>query len=173
LNQRNGFYAFQGALLVRPLQNPNPPLGILQWNMGDLWKAAFDSNLIRFLSFAEDIFGGQFGIMGPRVMFFEPETGQIKEVAGSLTEWASVVIDKPNFWTGSSLAQAWQRIHGSLRRGYRLVPKLPFVLGGQFSVDNLYAVTDREGMLSRAEIANQIKDVPDGATIVLKSRPTD
>jgi len=42
---------------------------------------------------------------------------------------------------------------------------MPFVAGGEFVLDSLYLVDIIEGMRFRADIANQIKDLPDGAQI--------
>lgn len=55
--------------------------------------------------------------------------------------------------------------HGVLVEGQRLVPKLPFVAGGEFEVDNLYAADAVEGMRARGNLAVQIRDLPDGAQI--------
>jgi hypothetical protein len=45
--------------------------------------------------------------------------------------------------------------------------KVPFVLGGEFVLDNLYLAVAVEGIRSRADIASQIKELPDGAQIRL------
>lgn len=45
--------------------------------------------------------------------------------------------------------------------------KVPFVLSGEFVLDNLYLAVAVEGMRSRADIASQIKELPDGAQIRL------
>jgi hypothetical protein len=45
--------------------------------------------------------------------------------------------------------------------------KVPFVLGGEFVLDNLYLAVAVEGMRFRADIASQIKELPDGAQIRL------
>ena len=49
----------------------------------------------------------------------------------------------------------------------RLLPKVPFILGGQFSIENFYVLNDAEGMQFRASIANQLHDCPDGTKVVL------
>lgn len=52
--------------------------------------------------------------------------------------------------------------------GSRLLPKQLFVLGGSFDVDNLYALDAVKGMQLRAEIARQIRDLPDGTSVTLR-----
>jgi hypothetical protein len=72
-------------------------------------------------------------------------------------------------FTGYPLGHAGQAIFGQLPAGQRLIPKTPFVLGGQFRVDNLIALEAVEGMNLRSDIWRQIKDLPDGAQIELRS----
>lgn len=59
----------------------------------------------------------------------------------------------------------WQEQNGQLPVKKRLLPKIPFVVGGEFVLDNLHLVDAVEGMKFRADIASQIKDLPDGAQI--------
>ncbi|HKJ51573.1 MAG TPA: SMI1/KNR4 family protein, partial [Gammaproteobacteria bacterium] len=65
------------------------------------------------------------------------------------------------------LAHQWQVIHGQLPARKRLVPKIPFVAGGEFSIENLFLIDAVEGMKYRADIAIQIKDLPDGTQVKL------
>jgi hypothetical protein len=46
-----------------------------------------------------------------------------------------------------------------------LVPKIPFVLGGEFGVDNVFALEATKGMRLRGELAVQIRDLPNGTKI--------
>lgn len=41
----------------------------------------------------------------------------------------------------------------------------PFVMGGDFSLDNLYVADAVEGMRLRADIADKIKNLPDGTQV--------
>jgi hypothetical protein len=47
----------------------------------------------------------------------------------------------------------------------RLMPQIPFVLGGRFSLSNLFALDAVRAMKTYANLALQIKDLPDGATV--------
>lgn len=171
LNRRNGFYAYESALLVRPLQNQGSPLGLLEWNDTGLWKAQYADGLSEVLFFAEDVFGGQFCLRGDRVCSFDPETGLFDEMSESLGAWANDLITDYEFRTGYPLAHAWQVRYGPLRPGVRLLPKTPFICGGEYEVENLCSLDDVKGMQFRASIANQIRDLPDGSQIVLEVAP--
>ena len=54
------------------------------------------------------------------------------------------------------------------RAGRRLLPKIPFALGGEYVVENLYAGRAVDGMRVRAHLATQLVDLPDGAQIEYK-----
>ena len=167
LGSRNGFYAFESALLVRPLNFEGHPLGIVQWNSTALWKSDYKSDFGEAIFFAEDVFGMQFCIKDDLINVFDPETGDLKVIAASLEDWAGWILKDAKIATGWPLAHLWQLNQGALEPGMRLLPKVPFVLGGEFTTENLYALNDAEGMRFRASIANQLRDCPDGSTVVL------
>lgn len=168
LAQRNGFYAFESSLLVRPLNFSSPPFGLVQWNDERLWRHAFEADFSRVLFFAEDIFGVQFCINQGEVSSFDPETGEFHSIANTIRDWARWVVEDYHVRTGWPLAHEWQLRYGAIEPGQRLLPKKPFVLGGEFSIENLYKLNDVEGMLFRASIAVQLRDCPDGSTVVLQ-----
>jgi hypothetical protein len=66
---------------------------------------------------------------------------------------------------GWPIARDWQRVNGPIRPGQRLVPKKPFVLGGEYAINNLYALDATVSMRFRGELAVQIRDLPDGTTV--------
>jgi len=67
--------------------------------------------------------------------------------------------------TGQRLAHAWQSQNRPLKPGERLVPKMPFVTGGEYAIQNLAAIEASRGMRFRGDLAVQIRDLPDGAQI--------
>ena len=52
--------------------------------------------------------------------------------------------------------------------GSSLVPAVPFVLGGEYSLGNLRLADAVSGMRARGNLARQIRDLPDGAQIEFK-----
>jgi hypothetical protein len=171
---RDGFYAFDDALLVRPTSRPAAPCGIVEWNAPELWKREYDFvDLGKLLFFAEDAFGGQFGLGEGAVRRFEPETGDLEIVARTLEDWARRVLSDASFETGFPLAREWAARHAPLARGQRLVPKKPFVLGGDYAVENLYVLDDVKAMRFRASIARQIRGLPDGTKVSLEVSPDE
>lgn len=168
LAQRNGFYAFESALLVRPLNFSGNPVGLVQWNDEGLWRHGFETDFSGVLFFAEDIFGAQFCINRDEISSFDPETGEFQPIANTLRGWAGWIVEDYRVRTGWPLAREWQLQYGAIEPGQRLLPKKPFVLGGEFALGNLYKLNEVEGMLFRASIAVQLRDCPDGSTVTLQ-----
>ena len=165
----NGFLAFESALHVFPLTASRADVVTLEaWNAQDLWRNGYEGLADGLVFFAEDIFGGQFALSPHGVVSFNPETGEVAYVADSLESWASRILDDYELLTGFPLAHSWQQRHGQLPAGQRLLPKRPFVLGGGFSVENLYPLDSVEGMRLRAELATQIANLPEGAAVTFK-----
>ena len=168
LFHKNGFFTFESSLLVRPFRQHGNPLGILQWNEPQLWKSYYSLELSSVLFFAEDAFGCQFCVKNDVIQSFDPETGQFEELAATLGDWAQLILQDKEFRTGYPLAHDWQVRNKPLLPGTRLLPKLPFVLGGEYGLENLYVCGDVEGMKSRANIAVQIANIPDGEKISIQ-----
>ncbi len=165
LHTRNGFYAFESALHVFPGAVHENEITLSRWNSFELWRFEYGDLAEGALFFAEDAFGDQFCIYGENVCSFAAETGELKPFAESLESWAEHILKDYQVLTGYPLLHLWQEKNGSLPIGSRLMPKLPFVLGGEYSLDNLYALSAVSGMRSRGNLARQIKDVPDGSRV--------
>ena len=168
LGTRNGFYAFESALHVFPIGRSRDLQNLRAWNEQALWVSAYDGLADGLFFFAEDVFGGQFAIKDNEVWTFDPETGEKEAIASSLEGWAQALVEDYETLTGYPLAHEWQAKYGTIAPGDRLIPKVPFVLGGNFDIANLHALEATKGMLFRASIAVQIRDLPDGAQIHLK-----
>jgi hypothetical protein len=165
LLKKNGFYAFESALLVRPLGESSSPLSLERWNERELWRNTYNLDLSDLYFFAEDIFGGQFALSKEGVVSFDPETAEIEKISADLEGWAKAVLDDFDYLTGHTLASSWQKEHGRLPTGRRLIPKRLFVLGGEFETSNLMSMEDVKGMRSRGGFATELKDVPNGSQI--------
>jgi hypothetical protein len=166
----NGFFAFESALHLFPRGvHAGGLVSIESWNSEQLWRQSYRDMAAGLFFFAEDVFGGQFAVADDRVVTFDPETGEIVEIASSLEGWANVLLADPEFYTAFPLAHQWQLHHRALRHDERLVPKRPFVLGGAFAAENLYPLDAVEGMRLRGEIAHQLRDLPDGTSVSLKT----
>ncbi len=163
LERSNGLYAFESALHVFPATQAG--LGVAAWNDPALWRDAYQDLAEGCYFFAEDVFGGQFALRANEVVSFDPETGEVEPLASDLEGWAAELLADYKLLTGFRLGHEWQAAHGPLAAGTRLVPKRPFVLGGEFEPANLRALPSVQGMRIRGELAIRIRDLPDGAAI--------
>ncbi len=168
LQIKNGFYAFESALLIRPIASTDAVLGLKEWNDPELWIDQFSVDLKDLLFFAEDLFGCQFALHKDGVVRFEPEQGLYKSLSPSLEIWCDMILQDYDLHTEFSLAHSWQKDNEPLPPGNRLLPKVPFVLGGEYKADNLYSSKDVLGMHFCSKLANQIQDIPDGTDITFK-----
>jgi hypothetical protein len=165
LNERNGFFAFEAALRVFPAGDAVQSYSLDDWNSLNLWRNGYENLAEGLLFFSEDIFGTQFCLKEDKVYSFDPETADITFVANTVDEWAGEVLKDYDVLTGYSLAHEWQMRNGSLAPRNRLMPKIPFVLGGEFNIDNLVSIDGARSMRCRANLARQIHSLPDGTQI--------
>ncbi|CAN7142846.1 SMI1/KNR4 family protein [Acidovorax sp. LjRoot38] len=174
LSKKNGFYAFEEALHVFSWDDSisqGQILGLQAWNEKTLWRDWYQGLTEELFFFAEDIFGGQFALKGREVVSFDPESGEIEFLAKSIEDWAAEILLNYPQLTGYPLAHSWQMLNGPIARGKRLLPKIPFILGGKYEVNNLFAVDAVKGMRYRGELWEQLRDLPDGAKVRLKALP--
>lgn len=166
LSWRNGILSPDSALWIRGCGTSR--YGLSEWNSSKGWRAGYGSVIDGLFFFAEDAFGCQWCLGADSVMSFDPETAEIVEFAASLGEWAERVIGDYDSLTGAWVTRQWQAANGPLPYGTRMIPAIPFVLGGLFDLTNVRPIDCWDGAESRADIWNQIKDLPDGATVKWK-----
>ncbi|WP_158826716.1 SMI1/KNR4 family protein [Mucilaginibacter lacusdianchii] len=118
--------------------------------------------------FGEEIFGNQFGFSGKGIVFFNIETGEKEYIAQSFKEWLKVIDEDLDYYTGKNLSLEWNTQNEELKFNERLCPKKPFIIGGEYKVDNLYRCSYPSYFSTNANIANQVFDLPDGTPIKLK-----
>ena len=165
LSHKNGFYAFESALHVFPAASFENELTLSRWNAFDLWRHEYGDLAENIFFFAEDVFGDQFCLHENQTCSFDAETGELKPLCSTFEEWSKQILEEYEVLTGYPLSHDWQIRHGALPSGKRLMPKIPFVLGGEYAVDNLYALASVSGMKSRGNLARQIRNLPDGTQI--------
>ncbi|MEN3755070.1 hypothetical protein A9B99_22735 [Mangrovibacter phragmitis] len=165
LKQRNGFYGFESSLHVFPYDTTDSEIGLKDWNKKELWINSYEDLATDALFFAEDVFGGQFCLRHDGVYSFEPETAEFNKMALTINDWCERLLSDYNVITGYALAHSWQISNGKLPSGYRLIPRIPFVAGGEYELDNLYMCKSNEALIARANIALQIRDIPDGGSM--------
>lgn len=124
----------------------------------------------KLLVFGQDIFGNQFAFDQSEdnsIIFFNIETGEREFISPTFKQWIKDILTPDyNHYTGVNIAKKWRQEH-SLFWNERLVPKIPFVIGGEYDIVNLYASEYPKYVETNANIAKQIFNLPDGTNIKL------
>ena len=68
--------------------------------------------------------------------------------------------------TGFPVAHSWQQQHGSIPAGRRLVPGVPLCWGESSTRQTSMPLMPSKECVWRGSLAVQIRDLPDGATVV-------
>lgn len=163
LRKRDGFFTFESALEVFSLSS-GAGYSIFEWNSDDSWLSCYEELKPRGVCYAQDIFGGQY-VFNDSVYYFDPETGDISKFASSLEGWADKILNNFEVSTGQPIAHNWQELNGQIPFKHRLVPLTPFVLGGEYNIENLSVMESVAAMRLRANLALQIHNMPDGTKI--------
>jgi hypothetical protein len=160
---RNGWVAYFSALHVFPTHadGVTPDLGAVNRTL----RAAYGDLATGHTAFAQDLFGVLFTGHPDGICAFDPETAEHELLAPDVEGWAHRVLAEPEELLGAAFAYDWQERNGALCASERLVPLLPFVLGGEYDDANL---EPRETLLTlreRGALARRIAALPDGAEV--------
>ncbi|MFE9253185.1 SMI1/KNR4 family protein [Streptomyces sp. NPDC007088] len=168
LTRTNGFFAFDAGVQVFRAGEEGLGPDLLEWNGEESWKPAYGGLADGFFCFGQDILGTQFAIVGgTTVVAVDPETAQAAAIGPSLEDWSAWLLADPAVHATANLAYAWQERNGPLEADQRLLPLRFFVTGGGYDFDNLVARDAAQAMRIRGPVAQQVRDLPDGARIRL------
>jgi hypothetical protein len=122
------------------------------------------------IAFAQDLFGNQFCFVNDgSIILVNIETLEIEAVSSNFDDFDKVIFDRANYLTAWPLAEKWIEVNNNeFNFNERLCPKIPFVLGGEFSASNLYQSDIFMNISFCAELYHQIKEIPDGTNYILK-----
>jgi len=172
IESKNGGFFFDQSLHLYGF-NESPNFHSIE-SINGLLQEEYRSIASDLLFFGQDIFGNQFSfdLKNRKIVFFNIETGERQTVALNFIEWVHIVLDQLDYFTGKTIARIWQK-NGRLQLGERLCPKIPFITGGEYSIENLYASKFPNYLATNANIARQVFNLPDGTEIkiVIKNGP--
>lgn len=163
LKTRNGFSAFECALVVFPSSCGSGVPSVFEWNDPTGWRKHYrDAIDDRYCCFAHDVFGVQFAISASEVVRFDPESGEVEFYSDCINGWAKRLLENYEEDTAWPLAHDWQMQNGILSPTMRLLPKTPFILGGPYEASNLVAIDCQVAMEHWGKLYNTIRATPDG-----------
>jgi hypothetical protein len=168
LTRKNGFAAFESALIIFPTVATGLMPSIDSWNDLSGWRRWYrDVVSDEVLFFADDLFGGQFGASKKEIIRFDPEQGRVSAYATTLLDWAARLLANYREHTAWPLAHEWQVANGPIGPHQRLLPKQPFILGGDYTVDNMRLVDRTIAMENWGRLFQATRRIPDGELITV------
>jgi hypothetical protein len=120
------------------------------------------------ISFSQDLFGNQFcfNTANNEVIFLELETGEREVIASSFLDWINEIDARTDYFAGTNVLKEWL-LNNEFDYDQRLCPKIPFVMGGSFKVENLYGGIFPNFIRAYANIARQVYGLPEGTKVKL------
>jgi hypothetical protein len=162
LSDTNGFILYEGALHVRGASLTPEWHSIRAAMLGEAaFHKLYESVLITDIPFAQDQLGDQFFLRDGRVLRLSGETGDTEPVADSIDEFFRCVGEDIEGFLNVGLGQTMQP--GQLLRAYP-----PFVFQESGADISLKPVPADELIKFHADLARQIRDVPDGGQVEFK-----
>ena len=169
LRSLNGYIAYHGGLHVRGACH-EPAWHSLRYNWlgdGPLHKL-YPTLTPDDIPFAEDALGDQFIVRGGIVHRLAGETGDVSSLGVDLPKFDERTRANPMEYL--SLQPLW-RFRGEgkdLQPGHLLSVMPPFVFAAPIEKRSFRAVSSRQHIEWLADLARQIRDLPDGQQVVLK-----
>lgn len=164
--------SFGGGLLHvlgagRPLRHDD----LVTWNQPFDWKSAYPGyGLERYVFFADDLFGNQFGYLpgeaDPAVLRFDVQLGEWIEVAYSLSTFLGAQLAEEGAWLlGADYVQAYLNSGRTTVPGRHLAMVIPHLLGGSMEPENLRPVEPATNLYVAGQVVTRIKPLPAGTQI--------
>ncbi len=167
LQQRNGFWALQNALWVFADNSTQTTPGHNHPEISS-WASLYSKTKGVAQAFAVDAIGYPFFTSDYGILQMDLETGVFKKIAVDIEGWADAMLNHFQELSGWKVCKDWQDANGPLPEGYRLMPRMPFVGGGTETADNLMGVAMTEMIGFYAELAAEIRNMPEGGTLDIK-----
>lgn len=126
-------------------------------------------NFLNFKCFGEDLFGNQFVCLDFKYYLFNIETCEIDYISDSISKFISTILSDPSYYSGNSLTLMLTNTELELlSNGYRMSPKRPFVLGGEYENSNLFINQFINNLELNNNIAKQIFKLNDGQVVEIE-----
>ena len=101
------------------------------------------------------------------IIFFNIEDAGRRDMGKNFKDWVDVLTAEYDYYAGVTYANDWTELN-ELTIEERLCPKKPFIIGGDYKLNNFYASNFPAFLSLNADIAKQIQYLPDGTPITYK-----
>jgi len=164
LKKYNGGYFYHNSLLLFGFAEEESQFNIIHIN--SIFKKHYQNIVDDLYFFGQDIFGNGFAFEKESVIFFNIESGQKEKLANSFDDWLDVLYNDLDYYTGESLAyELNDSVREELSKDKRLCPKYPFILGGEYTSDNLVLKRYLDNISYNSDIAKQVYNLPKGSKV--------
>lgn len=164
MKENNGGYFYHNSLLLFGSTSEENQFNIIHIN--NLFKKYYKNIVDDLFFFGQDIFGNGFAFENENIILFNIESGQKEILANSFDGWLDVLYEDLDYYTGESLVYELNHSEREeLTKEKRLCPKYPFILGGEYNIDNLVLKGYIENISYNADIAKQVYNLPEGSKI--------
>jgi hypothetical protein len=136
--------------------------------LNDLLRNEFGSIISDMFFIGQDIFGNQFGMKKKGYYLFNIETGDIEFLAKCFDDLLEVIYYNLSYYSGKELIAEWVMRNNKFIASDRFAPKIPFVLGGDYTIDNIYSLNCILNIRNNANIAKQVHNLPDGTNFKIE-----
>lgn len=162
LTETNGFILLEGALHVRGA-SLTPEWHSLRaaWKGANAFHTLYESVQPTDIPFAQDHVGDQFLLRDGHVVRLSAETGEIESLAGSLEDFFGRSSNDIEGFLNIGLERIMQP--GQLFMAYP-----PFVFRESGADVSLKPLPASDVILFHADLARQIRDIPDGGQVEFK-----
>jgi hypothetical protein len=162
LSETNGFILHEGALHVRGA-SLTPDWHSLRdaWRGPSAFHKLYEEVQPTDIPFAQDQVGDQFLIRGGKILRLSAETGDLEAFVDSLEVFWGRLSEEIESFLNVGLGYTMQP-------GQLLLAYPPFVFQESGSGASLKPVHAAEVILFHADLARQIRDVPDGQSVKFK-----
>jgi hypothetical protein len=162
----NGGFFFGQSLQFYSLIREKSFRSIISVN--ELLTQEFDFLFKGLYSFAQDVFGNQFVFNDEgQISLFNIESRSCDIVAQNFKESLSILINDIDYYAGITYGKMWKGEY-ELSLDQRIQPKIPFVIGGEYKLDNFYVNNYPAYLSYNADIAKQIYNLKDGEKVKLR-----
>jgi hypothetical protein len=162
LGDTNGFILHEGALHVRGASlTPDWHSLRIAWRGPSAFHTLYESVQATDIPFAQDQVGDQFLIRGGKVLRLSAETGDVEPLADSLEDFLARVSEEIEGFLNVGLGYTMQP-------GQLLLACPPFVFQESSAGPSLKPVRAGDVILFHADLARQIRDIPDGGKVKFK-----
>lgn len=162
LSDTNGFILHEGAIHVRGASR-TPEWHSLRaaWQGSSAFHTLYESVQATDIPFAQDLVGDQLLLRGGRVVRLFAETGEVQALVSSLEDFFTRLSEDIEGFLNVGLGHPMQP-------GQLLLAFPPFVFQESGAGSSLKPVRAEEVILCHANLARQIRDIPDGGQVEVK-----